>query len=82
MGQNDRGMCLTAAQLGELFQCGGGKGVADGGGGQCDQDFVGMQTGVDAAQMVYLDGLDGGESLGRNQVDAVFDPGQLLQRVE
>ena len=50
--------------------------------GQGDQDLVGVQAGVLAAQIVGLEGLDGLDGGGRNEVKLLVDTGQLFQRVE
>ena len=50
--------------------------------GKREQDLVGVQTGVLAAQIVGLEGLDGLDGGGRNEVKLLVDAGQLFQRVE
>ena len=81
-GQDDRGVHIAALQVGELLEGGCSSGILRGRAGQGNQDLVGVQAGVLAAQIVGLEGLDGLDGGGRNEVKLLVDTGQLFQRVE
>ena len=57
-GQDDGGVHIAALQVGELLEGGCSSGILRGRAGQGDQDLVGVQAGVLAAQIVGLEGLD------------------------
>ena len=61
-------MHIAALQVGELLEGGCSSGILRGRAGQGNQDLVGVQTGVFAAQIVGLEGLDGLDGGGRNEV--------------
>ena len=63
-GQNHRGVDIAALQLGQLGQRRGGVGVVGRRAGQRDQQFIGMQPGILAAQVGGFQRLDGGDGPG------------------
>ena len=69
----------------ELFQlCHGAAGIdvrgsAD---GKSNQHLVCMETGVLALHVVYLQGLDRNDDIGRDELDLVIDLGEGLQGIE
>ena len=69
-------MHIAALQVGELLEGGCSSGILRSRAGQGDQDLVGVQTGVLAAQIVGLEGLDGLDGGGRNEVKLLVDAGQ------
>ena len=75
-------MHIAALQVGELLEGCSSSGILRGRAGQGNQDLVGVQAGVLAAQIVGLEGLDGLDGGGRNEVELLVDAGQLFQRVE
>lgn len=77
-GQDDGGVHIAALQVGELLEGGCSSGILRGRAGQGNQDLVGVQTGVFAAQIVGLEGLDGLDGGGRNEVKLLVDTGQLF----
>ena len=81
-GQDDGGVHIAALQVGELLEGGCSSGILRGRAGQGNQDLVGVQTGVLAAQIVGLEGLDGLDGGSRNEVKLLVDAGQFFQRVE
>lgn len=81
-GQDDGGVHIAALQVGELLEGGCSSGILRGRAGQGNQDLVGVQTGVLAAQIVgleRLDGLDGGSA---DQVGLLRDAGQCLEGID
>ena len=80
-GQDDRGVHITALELGELLQSDSSRLILGGRAGQRDQDLIGVQAGIPAAEVVGLEGLDGLDGAGGDQVDLMVDAGQLLEGV-
>ena len=81
-GQDDRGVHVAALELGELLQSDSSRLILGGRAGQRDQDLIGVQAGIPAAEVVGLEGLDGLDGAGGDQVDLMVDAGQLLEGVE
>ena len=63
-GQDDRGVHITALELGELLQSDSSRLILGGRAGQRDQDLIGVQAGIPAAEVVGLEGLDGLDGAG------------------
>lgn len=63
-GQDDRGVHIAALELGELLQSGSSRLILGGRAGQRDQDLIGVQAGIPAAEVVGLEGLDGLDGAG------------------
>ena len=81
-GQDDRGVHVAALELGELLQSDSSRLILGGRAGQRDQDLIGVQAGIPAAEVVGLEGLDGLDGAGGDQVDLMVDAGQLLESIE
>ena len=81
-GQDDGGVHIAALELGELLQCDGGSLILGGGAGQRDEDLIGVQAGVVAAEVVGLEGLDRLDGTGGDKVGLLIDAGQLLKGVQ
>ena len=75
-------MHVAALELGELLQSDSSRLILGGRAGQRDQDLIGVQAGIPAAEVVGLEGLDGLDGAGGDQVDLMVDAGQLLEGVE
>ena len=67
-GEDDGGVGLAPPQGGELIQRPLGQRVGGGGDGQGDQRLIGVEPGVDGAQVVDLHGLDGLDGLPGDEV--------------
>ena len=67
-GQDDGGVDVAALELGELMEGQRGGLVLSSRAGQRDQNFIGVQAGVPAAQIVRLQGLDGLNGTGGDEV--------------
>ena len=81
-GQDDGGVHIAALELGELPQRDGGSLILGGRAGQRDEDLIGVQAGVAAAEVVGLEGLDRLDGAGGDEVDLLIDAGQLLEGVQ
>ena len=76
-------MDFTAPQCAQLFHGQLCRGVGSGTDGESNEDFVGVQTGIPVAQMVYLSNmLDGFDNHRGNQVDFVADACQCFQSIQ
>ena len=75
-------MHIAALELGELLQSDSSRLILGGRAGQRDQDLIGVQAGIPAAKVVGLEGLDGLDGGGRNEVKLLVDAGQLLEGIQ
>ena len=78
VGEDNRGVGLAAPQLFQLGHGQLGGGVGGRADGQGDEDFIGVQPGVHAAQMGGLQLLDGLDDNGGDEVDILGDAAQGL----
>ena len=81
-GQDDGRVHVAAFQHGELTQGLGGSLVLGSRAGKGNQDLVGMQAGVLAAQIIGFQGLDGLNGAAGDEVFFLVDAGQLLEGIE
>ncbi len=73
-GEHDRGMDLTAAELGKLVQGDPCVLVCGSAHGKGDQYLICVETGIPAAQVPGLESLDGFDEGRGDQMDFVSDP--------
>ena len=81
-GQDDGRVHVAAFQLGELAQGLGGSLVLGSRAGKGNQDLVGVQAGVLAAQIIGFQGLDGLNGAAGDEVFFLVDAGQLLEGIQ
>ena len=81
-GENDRGVGVAAAELVQLLNCFGSKGVGCGTDGKGDENLVGVQTRVDVAQICCLQMLNRLHYRAGEQRQIVGDIGQCLEGVK
>ena len=79
-GQDDSGVHIAALQVGELLEGGCSSGILRGRAGQGNQNLVGVQTGVLAAQIVGLEGLDGLDGGSRTRSSSWSMPASFSKR--
>ena len=75
-------MDVAALQVGDLLHGLGGVFIFGDRAGQGDQNLVGVQARVPAAEVVRLERLDRFDGAGGDQIGLLIDAGQLFQRVQ
>ena len=75
-------MDVAALQVGDLLHGLGGVFIFGDRTGQGDQNLVGVQARVPAAEVVRLERLDRFDGAGRDQISLLIDAGQLFQSVQ
>ena len=81
-GEDDRRVHVAALEVGQLVQSSLGVFVLQDGAGQGDQNLVGVEAGILAAEIGGLQLLDRLNGPGRHQLDFLVDARQLFQGVE